>query len=122
MSFVQFGQHCVIGAFWKFCFLIDQCHYVQLLDGYQVQCILIVNKFNVLPIDALVIVFLLFQFENVLHEKLLQIFIRKIDAKLLETIVIEILETKNIQHTNGIASRCTRLINGCSKWKYLKLY
>jgi hypothetical protein len=45
---------------------------------------LIVNKLNVLPVDTLKIVLFLFQFEDVLHKKLLQILIGIINAELLK--------------------------------------
>ena len=69
-------------------------------DSNQIQSFLIVNEFNMMPIDCFQIVFFLFQFENVLDEKLLKIFVGKIDAKLLKRIGVEIFKTKNIQNAN----------------------
>lgn len=111
MRFVQLRQHRVIGAFREFRFLIDQRHDVQLFDGNQIERILIVHEFDVLPIDALVIVFLLLQFENVLHEELLQILVREIDAKLFEAVVVEILKAENVQHSDGITRRRPWLVD-----------
>lgn len=68
----------------EFWFLIYEGHDVQLFDSYEIKCILIVNKLNVLPVDALKIVFFLFQFEDMLHKKLLQILISIINAELLK--------------------------------------
>jgi hypothetical protein len=44
---------------------------------------LIVDKFNVLPVNGLVIVLFLFQFKDVLDEELLKILVGVINAKLL---------------------------------------
>lgn len=54
-----------------------------------------------LPVDTFVIVFFLFQLKDMLHEKLLQIFIGIVDAKLLEAIVTEIFKAEYIQYTYG---------------------
>jgi hypothetical protein len=82
VRFVKFCEHSLIGASRKFTLFVDESHYVELLDRDEVECVLIVNKLNVLPIYRLVIVLLLFQFENVLHEELLKILIGIIYAKL----------------------------------------
>lgn len=61
-----------------------------------------------LPIYAFVIVFLLFQFEYMLNEELLEILVGIVDAKLLKAVVIEILEAEDIQYaysTTGIVLR-----------------
>jgi hypothetical protein len=47
---------------------------------------LIVDEFDVLPADILLIVFLLFQLENVPNEELLQVLVGVVDAKLFETL------------------------------------
>jgi len=54
---------------------------------------LIVNEFDVLPADIFLIVFLLFQLENVPHEELLQILVGVVDAKLFETIWSQTLDS-----------------------------
>lgn len=108
VRFVNFREHRLIRALGKFRLFIDQSHDVQLLDSNQVQGILIVDEFYVLPIDSLVIVLLLLQFENVLYEELLQILVGIVDAELLETVVIEVLETKNVEHSD----RTARLVLG----------
>jgi len=36
----------------------------------------------------------------VLHKELLQVFVGEVDAKLLETVGVEILEAENIEHTD----------------------
>lgn len=51
-----------------------------------------------LPIYAFVIIFFLFQFEYMLNKELLEIFVGIIDTKLLKAVVIEILETEDIQY------------------------
>jgi len=52
---------------------------------------LIVVKFDAGPINLFSLVFLLFLFENVLIELLLQFLIRVVDAKLLETVYLHTL-------------------------------
>lgn len=61
-----------------------------------------------LPVDALVIVLLLLQLEYMLNEKLLKILVGIIDAKLLEAIVVKVLEAEDIQYaysTPGVVLR-----------------
>ena len=55
----------------KLWFLVYECHDVQLFDSNEIKCILVVNKLNVLPVDAFKIVFLLFQFKYMLYKELL---------------------------------------------------
>lgn len=54
------------------------------LDGDHVQSVLVVGELDVLPVDVLQVVFLLFQLEDVAHEKLLQVLVGKVDAELLK--------------------------------------
>uniref|UniRef100_A0A182KIA5 Uncharacterized protein n=1 Tax=Anopheles christyi TaxID=43041 RepID=A0A182KIA5_9DIPT len=112
VRFVQLCQHRLIRTLGEFALLVDQCHNVQLLDRDQIQRVLIVHKLDVLPVDALVIVLLLLELEDVLYEKLLQIFVRKVNAKLLKAVVIEVLEPEDIQHTDGTARRRFRFVDG----------
>lgn len=65
-------------------FLVDQGHDVERFDGNQIQGVLVIDEFNVLPADVFLIILLLFQFEYVADEELLQILVGVIDAKLLE--------------------------------------
>lgn len=55
-----------------------------------------------LPVDTLALVFFLFQDKHVMVEKLLQFFIRKVDAKLLKSII---LYQKIIYHRYWICGR-----------------
>uniref|UniRef100_A0A2M4B0Z9 Putative secreted protein n=1 Tax=Anopheles triannulatus TaxID=58253 RepID=A0A2M4B0Z9_9DIPT len=64
-----------------------------------------------LPVDALVVVLLLLQLEDVLHEELLQVFVRKVNAKLLEAVVVKVLEAKDVQHTDRAACRRFRFVD-----------
>lgn len=43
----------------------------------------------------------LFNLEDVLVEVMLETFIGKVDAELFEAVVLVVLETKNVQHSNG---------------------
>mmetsp|Transcript_13467 Transcript_13467/g.20804 ORF Transcript_13467/g.20804 Transcript_13467/m.20804 type:complete len:1191 (+) Transcript_13467:1954-5526(+) len=53
-----------------------------------------------LPLDLFALVFFLLQLEHVVVEELLEPFVGVIDAKLLEAVLLENLETSNIQHTD----------------------
>ena len=103
MILVEFIQHGQIGALGEDALLVDEGHDTHRTHGNQVEGRLIVHEFNFPPIDVLSIVFGLLQFEDVLHEKLLQMFVRKINAKLFEGIVFEILKSKDIQNSDGSA-------------------
>lgn len=47
---------------------------------------MVISELDVLPVDVLQVVLLLFQFEDVTHKELLQVLVRKVDAKLLKTV------------------------------------
>lgn len=61
---------------------------------------LVVLKLNALPSYVFFYVFFLLHLEHLLVEYLLKFFIRVVDAKLLERIVLENLETKDVQKAN----------------------
>jgi len=71
-----------------------------------------------LPIDALVIILFLLQFEYMLNEKLLQILVGIINAKLLEAVVIEVFETKDIQYTYSTTGIILRSVYGLVNFLY----
>lgn len=71
-----------------------------------------------LPVDALVIVFFLLQFEYMLDEKLLEILIGIIDAKLLEAIVIEVFEAEDIQYAYSTPGIILRPVYGLVNFLY----
>ena len=43
----------------------------------------------------------LFELEDVLVEVMLETFVGKVDAELFEAVVLIVLETKNVKHSNG---------------------
>ena len=53
------------------------------------------------PFNALLVVFCLLQLEDVVDEELLEILVAEVDAQLLKTVLVERLETKDVQDTNG---------------------
>jgi hypothetical protein len=65
-----------------------------------------------LPIDALVIVLLLLQLEYMLNEKLLEILVGVIDAKLFEAIVTKVLKAEDIQYAYSTARVVFRSVYG----------
>lgn len=71
-----------------------------------------------LPIDALVIVLLLLQLEYMLNEKLLEILVGIIDAKLFEAVVVEILETEDIQYAYCATGIILRPVYGLVNFLY----
>merc|ERR1719232_1984551 len=56
-------------------------------------------KVNHLPVNALLDVFLLLNNKHVVVEKLLELLVDKVNGDLLETVVLENLETSNIEHS-----------------------
>ena len=54
-----------------------------------------------LPANALLIVFLLLELEDVLYEELLQMLVRVVDAQLFEAVCCEVLEAENVEHTDA---------------------
>ena len=73
------------GYLGEFGFFVYEGHDVHGFDCDQVQGVLVVDELDVLPTDALCVVFFLFQFENVPHKELLQVFVGVVDAKLFKT-------------------------------------
>lgn len=71
-----------------------------------------------LPIDALVIVFLLLQLEYMLNEKLLEILVGIIDAKLLKAVVIKVLEAEDIQYAYSTPGIILRPVYGLVNFLY----
>ena len=69
-----------------------------LLD--QVQDRLVVDELNVRKVDLLLLVALLLELERVVVKVLLQLLVGKVDAQLLEAVLLKDLEAKDIQHTN----------------------
>ena len=69
---------------------------------------MVVHELYVPPVDGLEVVFLLLQLEDVLHKELLEVFIGKVDAELLEGVADKIFETENVEHSDGVeaASSC----------------
>jgi hypothetical protein len=72
--------------FWKLALFIDERYDIHGLHSNHVQYVLIIDELYVIPLYVLIVVLFLFQFEYVLHEKLLQVFVCKIDAQLFETL------------------------------------
>ena len=80
--------------------LVNKGNYVHRLLGDHVECGLVVNEGNLLPVNSLFGVLFLLHLENVLHKELLQVLVCIIYAHLLKTVVFKIFKTKDIQNTN----------------------
>ena len=76
--------------------------YTNRLLGQHVDDGLIVHKVDWIPFNLLLCIFSLLHFKNVLVEKILQIFICIVDAKLLKTIFWKIFKSKNVQNGNKV--------------------
>ena len=59
---------------------------------------------NTFPSNSFLLVFLLFQNEHVMVEELLETFVGVVNTQLIEGVVLEDLESSNIQHTNVVGS------------------
>jgi len=71
-----------------------------------------------LPVDALVIVLLLLQLEYMLHEELLEILVSIINAKLLEAVMVEVLEAEDIQYAYSTSGIILRSVYGLVNFLY----
>lgn len=71
-----------------------------------------------LPIDALVIVLFLLQFEYMLNEKLLKILVGVIDTELFEAVVTKVLEAEDIQYAYSTAGVVLRPVYGLVNFLY----
>ena len=75
-----------------------------------------------LPVDGLEVVFLLLQLEDVLHKELLEVFIGKVDAELLEGVADKIFETENVEHSDGVEAASSCPANQVWSLKLILLY
>ena len=94
-----------IRALGKAALFVDQRDDIHGLDGDQIEYALIVFEGNVFPIDVFVVVLLLFEFEDVMNEELLEILIGVIDAQLFETVALEVLEAEDVQDAEARETR-----------------
>merc|ERR1719297_568439 len=60
------------------------------------------TKVNHLPVNTFLDIFLLFNNKHVMVEKLLELFIDKVNGDLFKSIVLKNLETSNIQHSTEV--------------------
>ena len=67
---------------WELALLVDERHEVERPLRDEVERLLVVHELDVLPRDVLVVVLLLLQLEDVLHEELLQVLVGEVDAEL----------------------------------------
>jgi hypothetical protein len=82
-----FQERC-IGGFGEIRFVIQQVEDSDGFLGYQTDDRLVISETDVLPLNFLFGVFLLFQFENVLVEVKLQVFVGIVDAHLFKTVLL----------------------------------
>ena len=100
----KLDQHCSIRRSREHGFFVDQAQNIHWPGRDHVQNVLVVSEFNALPVDSFSLVLFLFHFENVSDEKLLQVFIRKVDAQLFEGVFAEILEAEDIEKTDRVTT------------------
>ena len=94
---VEFVTQGAVGALGKAALLVDQGDDVHRFHSDQVQYALVVFEGDVAPVDVLVVVLLLFEFEDVMDEELLEVLVGVVDAQLFEAVALEILEAEDIQ-------------------------
>ena len=68
--------------------------------GNEVDAVLVINKGDLLPVDALLVVLLLLELEDVLVKVELELLVGVVDAKLLKRVFHKVLETKDVEHTD----------------------
>ncbi len=78
--------------------LVKRMKYYLELD--EIDAVLVVNEFDLLELDALLDVQLLFILKGALVEELLQLLVTIVDGELLEAVDLEVLETGNVEHTD----------------------
>jgi len=100
MRLDQLRQERFVGAPGEFKFFVQKHQHATCFLFNQVQHCLVVYVIRRLKRHAFAPVQLFFQLERVFVEVLLQLFVGKIDAQLLETVSLENLETKNVQNAN----------------------
>ena len=94
--------------------LVNQCKNVHWLLSNHVERRLVVDEGNFLPVDPLFGVLLLLHLENVLHKKLLEIFVCIIDAELFETVLFKILKSEDVQNPNSAFVTSNFSFENCS--------
>ena len=68
----------------------------------QIYTVLVIHELYLSPLDIFLLVLLLLHGEHVLVELLLQLLIGVVDAQLLETVLLEDLEAKDIQQPDEL--------------------
>lgn len=68
----------------------------------QVDAVTVVIVLNVRNVEALVLVQVLFLFENAVVEELLQLLVTVVDAELFKGVVLEELEPSNVQNADEV--------------------
>ena len=94
---VEFIAQRPVCSFGESTLFVDQGDDVHRLHGNQIENPLIIFEGDVLPLDVFVVVFFLFEFEDMMNEELLEILIGIVDAQLFEAIPLEVLEPEDIQ-------------------------
>lgn len=70
---------------WKFALFIHKGDNIHGFYTNQVKSILVVDKLDMLPTDAFIVILLLLQFEDVLYKELLQVLIGIVNTQLFKT-------------------------------------
>ena len=96
---MQFVTERSIVAPRKATFFVDQCDQIHRFAGDQVENALVIFEGNMAPVDTLIVVFLLLELEDMVNEKLLQVFVRIVNAQLFEAVALEVFKTEDIQYS-----------------------
>ena len=90
-----------ISCFRKLGLFINEGENIHRFLSDHVECGLVVDESNLFPVDSLFSVLFLFHLEDVLHKKLLKVFVCIINAELFKTVVLKILEAENVQNPDS---------------------
>jgi len=102
VSVVELVSEVLVRGLRDLALLIEKEENTSCLGLNQIDAILVVDILDLLELDALLDVELLLVLKDANVEELLQLFVAVVDAKLLKTVHLEVLETSDIEHTNEV--------------------
>eukprot|EP00048_Salpingoeca_helianthica_P014675 m.222938 g.222938 ORF g.222938 m.222938 type:complete len:804 (+) comp16138_c0_seq1:242-2653(+) len=109
---VQLLHHRRVGTFREESLLIADGEQTNGLAEHHVQQRLVVLEADLAAVNALACVLVELHLEDVVVEKVLQLFVGKVDEKLLQAVVLEALKAENVEDTNGLLAGLELLLLG----------
>ena len=86
---------------WELALFVKQVNHSARLLLDEVEDVLVVHEIDVRPLDFLLLVLLLLLLEDLLVEVLLELLICEVDAELLKVVLLELLETVDVQNAHS---------------------